>query len=148
MGANYSSGTGNDVSDIPVFELLENTFSQLIALNHQLNGTTSVLQADKCDFPHVAFSHHAPGDREFLYYTSHGIIEGIRSGDMKLLVKKPREKANNQTTKVMLFDLGADIGEQHNLAESRPETVEKLRTRMEELDNEITMNARAPWQKE
>jgi predicted hydrocarbon binding protein len=65
---------------------------------------------------------------------------------MKLLVKRPREKGDAE--EVMLFDLGTDIGEQHNLAESRSETVEKLRTRMEELDNEITMNARAPWQKE
>ena len=89
---------------------------------------------------------------EFLYYTSRGAIEGIRSHNWKLLVKKPRARRRGnanpsgvQSTQVFLFNLAADIGEQNNLAEIKPEIVKTLRTRMENLDAEITKNARAPW---
>jgi hypothetical protein len=40
------------------------------------------------------------------------------------------------------------MGEQNNVAEAYPEIVKQLRTRMQELDAEITENARAPWIKE
>ena len=46
-----------------------------------------------------------------------------------------------------MFDLGADIGEQNNVAEKHPKIVNQLRERMEALDAEITENARAPWVK-
>jgi arylsulfatase A len=88
---------------------------------------------------------------EFLYYTKRGDIEGIRSGDMKLLVKREKQKKTSTkipTAQVMLFDLASDIGEQNNLAKSKPELVKKLQKRMELLDDEITRNARAPWQKQ
>lgn len=84
---------------------------------------------------------------EFLHYTSQGVIEGIRSNHMKLLVKQPRNRKNKQPTQVMLFDLAVDVGEQVNLAESKPEMVKEMRARMLELDREITMNAREPWRK-
>ena len=90
--------------------------------------------------------------KEFLYYTSRGAIEGIRSGDLKLLVKKPRaprrtnaNKSNNRPPQVFLFDLVKDVAEQNNLAEVKPETVKKLQVRMKALDSEITKNARQPW---
>lgn len=90
---------------------------------------------------------------EFIHYTSQGILEGLRQDHWKLLVKKPRQPRNRKknaaaTTKppeIMLFDLSKDMGEQNNLAETHPELVTKLKTRMEELDAEITTNARAPW---
>ena len=88
---------------------------------------------------------------EFLYYTSQGAIEGLRQGNWKLLVKKPRANRKNPQSarppKVFLFDLSNDLGEQNNLATQRPQVVRDLRTRMEELDAEITKNARAPWHK-
>jgi len=88
---------------------------------------------------------------EFLYYTSQGNIEGIRQGTWKLLVKKPRPNRKNPNPssppRVFLFDLSSDLGEQKNLASQHPEILSKLRRRMEELDSEITENARAPWRK-
>ena len=93
---------------------------------------------------------------EFLHYSSRGELEGIRQGDWKLLVKKPRPPRNkqqkaNQAPKppqIMLFDLGEDVGEQNNVAEANPELVAQLQARMEELDAEIAESARAPWTKE
>ena len=89
---------------------------------------------------------------EFLHYTSRGAIEGIRSGNWKLLVKKPRAprrqsgtKANNKPPQLYLFDLAKDVGEKNNLAQAKPEVVKKLQVRMEALDAEITKNARKPW---
>ena len=89
---------------------------------------------------------------EFLHYTSRGAIEGIRSGNWKLLVKKPRvprrqsgTKANNKPPQLYLFDLAKDVGEKNNLAQAKPEVVKKLQVRMEALDAEITKNARKPW---
>ncbi|MBT5018811.1 MAG: sulfatase [Planctomicrobium sp.] len=88
---------------------------------------------------------------EFVYYTSQGVLEGIRQGDWKLLVKKPRGNRNRQNKQAtpeptkFLFDLSQDVGEQNNQAQSKPELVKKLQQRMEELDAEITQNARLPW---
>ncbi len=48
---------------------------------------------------------------------------------------------------LLLFDLKKDLGEQINLAAEHPEIVNRLRARMEELDAEITQNAREPWVK-
>ena len=93
--------------------------------------------------------------KEFLHYTSRGDIEGIRSGDWKLLVKKPRPPRNQKTPsntapvpEFMLFNLCSDIGEQNNLADTNPDKVKELHARMLELDAEITENARSPWFKE
>ena len=90
---------------------------------------------------------------EFLHYTSRGDLEGIRQGDWKLLVKKARIRRNQQNRnqpkpQVMLFNLKDDLGEQTNVAADHPDIVQKLQSRMTELDNEITKNARAPWQKQ
>ena len=82
--------------------------------------------------------------KEFLHYTSRGDIEGIRSGNWKLLVKKPRRN-NGGKAQLHLFDLAKDIGEKNNLAEAKPAVVKQLQARMQELDAEITKNARAPW---
>ena len=89
---------------------------------------------------------------EFVYYTSRGVVEGISQDNWKLLVKQPRGRRNRKPSpatqsqpQVMLFDLSKDIGEKNNLAAERPEVVSKLRKRMEEVDAEITENARKPW---
>ena len=82
---------------------------------------------------------------EFLHYTSHGDLEGIRSEKWKLLIKKPRRNPNNRPPQIFLFDLSKDLGEQNNLAEAKPAIVKDLRARMETLDAEITKNARSPW---
>ncbi len=89
---------------------------------------------------------------EFIHYTSNGHLEGLRQGNWKLLIKKPRPRRNQNAPnneakppQILLFDLSEDIGEQTNLAEQHPEIVARLQTRMEALDREITENARAPW---
>ncbi len=89
---------------------------------------------------------------EFLHYTSRGELEGIRQGEWKLLVKKPRgqrQQGRNAPPagQMLLFNLAEDLGEQRNLADEHPEIVERLKRRMDELDGEITANARAPWVK-
>ena len=48
---------------------------------------------------------------------------------------------------ILLFDLEKDLEEKNNLATQRPAIVTKLQSRMEQLDAEITQNARAPWNK-
>ena len=86
---------------------------------------------------------------EFVHYTSVGKLEGLRQGDWKLLVKQASSRRNQQSEKkppqMMLFDLKNDLSEQNNLAGQYPEIVQKLRKRMETLDQEITINARNPW---
>ena len=91
---------------------------------------------------------------EFMHYTSRGDLEGIRQGDWKLLIKKPRQQRNNNQAnqtkppQIMLFNLAIDLGETTNLAEKQPDIVERLTARMGKIDAEITKNARAPWVKE
>jgi arylsulfatase A len=95
---------------------------------------------------------------EFVYYTAQGVVDGIRQGNWKLLVKKPaapRPQQNEkpkvaqkaQESELLLFDLKTDLGEQVNLAAQQPEIANRMRARMEELDAEITQNARTPWMK-
>lgn len=89
---------------------------------------------------------------EFVHYTSQGKLEGIRQHNWKLLVKQPRQARRNNSApaagrrpQILLFDLSQDLGEQTNLAEKHPEIVDRLKMRMQELDSEITANARSPW---
>lgn len=95
---------------------------------------------------------------EFVYYSSQGVVEGIRKGKWKLLVKmpattnqpgaKPRETApKSEQPVVMLFDLESDMSEKNNLAAKNPELIMQLRSRLESLDAEITSNSRKPWLK-
>ena len=107
---------------------------------------------DGMDLSHLVHGKEGQGREEFVYYTSHGQVEGIRQGDWKLLVKKQNRKRKNQNQKtkppqVLLFDLSNDVGEQTDLAKEKLGLVESLQKRMNELDSEITENARKPWQK-
>ena len=40
---------------------------------------------------------------EFVHYTSRGELEGLRQGNWKLLVKKPRPNRNKNKKKAMIF---------------------------------------------
>jgi arylsulfatase A len=87
--------------------------------------------------------------KEFLYYTSHGEIEGIREGSWKLLVKQtPGGKQAAREPQVLLFELERDLGEGTNVADEHPDLVARLRVRMQELDGEITANARPQWSRD
>jgi arylsulfatase A len=81
----------------------------------------------------------APSPRnEFIYYAAQGGLDGIRQGDWKLLLRKPQP---------LLFNLSENISEKNDLASANPEKVAALKARMEELDAEITANARPVWKK-
>ena len=88
--------------------------------------------------------------KEFLHYATNGDLQGLRQGDYKLLVRKPRRRKNQPAgrAQTMLFNLKDDLGEQKNLASEKPEMVAKLTKRMKELDAEITKNQRPAWRKE
>ena len=88
----------------------------------------------------------APSPRkEFLHYTSRGTLQGIRQGDWKLLLIKPNKKS---PPRPQLFNLSKDIGEKINLAKQHPEKVKQLQQRMQQLDAEITQNARPVYRQE
>jgi arylsulfatase A-like enzyme len=89
----------------------------------------------------------SPPRSEFIHYTSRGEVEGIRQRNWKLLIKNKRGKASG-TAEVLLFDLKKDLGEKNNLASQKPKIVEKLKSRMLQVDSEITQNARLPWMME
>jgi arylsulfatase A len=93
---------------------------------------------------------------ELVYYSAQGELEGLRQGDWKLLIKKPRakkgknkkkEEAKTSPPENLLFNLADDLSETTNLADENPEKVELMRARMIELDEEITTNARPVWRK-
>ena len=85
--------------------------------------------------------------KEFIYYTSRGELEGIRQGKWKLLIKKKRGNAQGNR-EIHLFDLEKDLGEANNLASQNKGLVAKLEERMNQVDSDITENARLPWFKE
>jgi arylsulfatase A len=91
----------------------------------------------------------APSKREeFLHYTPAGALDGIRQGEWKLLRKGAGNwsaKPNNDSP--LLFHLSKDLSETTNLAARHPEKVAALTARMNELDAEITANARPVWRK-
>jgi arylsulfatase A len=86
--------------------------------------------------------------KDFVYYTLGGQADGIRVGDWKLLLKgsNPWGK-EKETPGPHLFNLAEDLGERSNLAAKHPEKIAELTSRMEELDAEITANARPVWRK-
>ncbi len=86
---------------------------------------------------------------ELIYYSSQGVLEGIRQGDWKLLSVKPRVRKNQPSKKPVnyLFNLADDLGEQSNQFDAQPERVAELSARMIEVDREITENARDVWRK-
>ncbi|MGB6219946.1 sulfatase family protein [Haloferula sp.] len=81
------------------------------------------------------------GRTEFIYYSAHGVLQGFRQGDWKLLTKGVRG-----VKETSLFNLANDVEEMKNLASKEPEKVNQLNARMRELDTEITTNARPVWQ--
>lgn len=104
-------------------------------------------KVDGVDATNLLTGKGSPPRSEFVHYTSRGEVEGIRQGNWKLLIKKKRGKAAG-TEDVLLFDLKKDLGEKNNLASQKPKIVEKLKSRMLLVDNEISQNARPPWMME
>lgn len=111
---------------------------------------TSDRQVDGVDLTPTFTSDDSPR-KEFVYYSAHGALEGIRMGDWKYMRKVPRalknKKGTPQKPQIFLFNLADDLEEQTNLASDDPERVKQMQARMEELDREITQNARPVWRK-
>lgn len=104
---------------------------------------------DGVDISSLLFGGATSPREEFLYFNPGGLLEGIRIGDWKLLIKQTKGKKDGDLAKseVMLFNLAKDIGEHSNLASAHSEIVERLRLRMIELDAEIEAAARPVWRK-
>ena len=105
-----------------------------------------VLSGKPVEKPREAVVHHSISGRF-----------AIRRGNWKLVLcpgsggwssPNDNEALKQGLPEIQLYDMAADIGEQNNLAEEYPEIVKQLRERMEELDAEITANARSPWVKD
>ena len=97
---------------------------------------------DGLDISTALKTDQSPRD-EMLYYSPWGNLQGIRQGQWKYLeLKKNKKDTEPEETEYYLFDLANDIGEQNNLADANPEVLEKLKSRMVEVDKEITENSR------
>ena len=106
---------------------------------------------DGIDISSVMHGDNDSPRNEFLYYSSRGELQGIRVGDFKLRIAKPRpnrKKGNKKPAAgkpvVQLYNLKKDISEIDNLADKMPEKVKELKARMQELDAEIEENQRSP----
>jgi arylsulfatase A-like enzyme len=80
-----------------------------------------------------------PASDTFLYYSSRGDLNGIRKGPWKLLFNGKEAKEEGGTA---LFHLEIDISEKWNVAKKHPERVASMKALAEEMDAEITANAR------
>ena len=78
--------------------------------------------------------------QEFLYYTAQGKLGGIRIGPWKFLFG-----GQKKVPKPLLFNLQNDLGEKNNLIAEHPEITARLQKRAQEIDAEITQNARPLW---
>jgi arylsulfatase A len=89
---------------------------------------------------------------EFVYYSSRGVLNGLRQGDYKLRMAPPRQKGKKKGTPkpmiVELYNLKDDIGEKNNLAQKMPEKVQALKERLKALNAEITKQVRPRGQVE
>jgi len=72
-------------------------------------------------------------DRELYYYSSQGLIEGLRLGDWKLRIKNDNKE---------LFNLQEDPSEKYNLYEDFPDKVNELKSKMINFDKQMDKEAR------
>ncbi|MFC2097676.1 sulfatase [Bacteroidota bacterium] len=72
-------------------------------------------------------------DRLLYYYSSQGILEGVRKNEWKLLIKKDKTE---------LYNLNHDPSEKYNLYKKFPNIVEELGIRMTEFDKQLEQEAR------
>jgi len=98
----------------------------------------------------------APGAKTphdaFFYYSSHGNLEAVRQGDWKYRksTRRARRKKGDKTPppepKAELYDLAADIGEQNNLIDSRPDVAKRLDALMAKFDKDLEKTSRPAGQ--
>ncbi len=69
-----------------------------------------------------------------IYYNSGGVLEGVRRGNMKLLITKKEGTA--------LYNVRNDVNEAINIAAQHAGIVKQLKTLMEKAGDELERNAR------
>ena len=72
-------------------------------------------------------------DHPFLYYSSHGIIEGFRKGPWKFLMRDSTYR---------LYNVEEDISEKYDLSDQFPEKVNYLRNEMIKFDHQLDIEMR------
>jgi arylsulfatase A-like enzyme len=90
--------------------------------------------------------HGEPGAKSpheaFYYFVRYGRPAGVRVGKWKLLIDVETGPWSHRGT--ALYDLETDPGETKNLADKDPETVQRLRERLEAFVADLQQNSREP----
>jgi hypothetical protein len=74
-------------------------------------------------------------EEPFFYYSSKGILQGVRLGAMKLISVKGD---------FQLYNIEEDISEAYNLAKKQPGDVERLKSIMYQFDKKLGKESRLP----
>jgi len=78
----------------------------------------------------LLFGKSETGDRDHIYYLCRNEMHGVRRGRWKLLLPNRKNYYNyvkdRGSNAMELYDLQADIGEKHNLAEKNPQIVSEM----------------------
>ncbi|MCM8530732.1 MAG: sulfatase [Lentisphaeraceae bacterium] len=137
-GPGIPSGTVTD-EILCAIDLLP-TIAKLAGVEVKANGPIDGLDASQL----MKGSQRSPRN-EFLYYNPGGILQGLRQGDYKLRISKPRVKGKiqkNEPDIVELYNLKTDIGEEKNLAVMFPEKVDSMKQRLRAIHKNIMKNRR------
>ena len=112
-----------------IFATLAKAGGAELPANHSLDGI---------DLAPILARGEGPSDREFLYFSGRR-LSAIRIGKWKLRIEggTGADSAAEEGIVVQLFDLEVDPAERYNVAELHPETVAKLRDRMEAAAKEV-----------
>lgn len=86
---------------------------------------------DGKDFSKLLFKPGAKSPHKVLYYE----YEGIRIGDLKLVIPKPGAEAE-------LYNLKTDVGEKNNIAQQFPDKVQKLENLLQQHQKYVQSNKR------
>ena len=133
------AGTSSDelASTIDLLPTIASLAGEPLPTDHTIDGMniSAVLTGD------------GPSPRdEFLYYSSRGLLTGIRTGPWKLLILPAGRKSYfDKTSGTFLFNLEEDLGEQNNLAERLPDKVAELAALMKKRDADLTAASRPAW---
>ncbi|MCH2208290.1 MAG: sulfatase [Lentisphaerales bacterium] len=138
---------GSETAEIMTTMDLLPTIAKLAGVELKTRG-----EIDGIDASQLMLGAEKSPRNEFVYYSSRGELNGLRQGDFKLRIAKPRKKRGQKgpigAATVELYNLKNDISEKANLAEKMPEKVKVLKARMVELDQEISKAIRPRGQVE
>jgi len=89
---------------------------------------------------------------EALYYFNvSSRLEGVRSGQWKLLISRPRDVLGTDTIgdakspfAPELYNLDVDIGERVDVADKNPDVVKRLRGLIDKMDKDLGINEKGP----